>query len=103
MYARGESPCAEERPVTYSACKCSAGHADWGMLTGRHPAPQPMKKRNSSGRLASAGLFFFKKKPAWFHAGDAVMFRSCSGKRRWTKMYQQSLERGYGGPPPQDE
>ena len=20
-------------------CKCSAGHADWGMLTGRHPAP----------------------------------------------------------------
>ncbi|HHP1699409.1 TPA: lysis protein, partial [Klebsiella pneumoniae] len=24
-------------------------------------------------------------------------------KRRWTKMYQQSLDRGYGGPPPQDE
>ncbi|MGU5885943.1 lysis protein, partial [Klebsiella pneumoniae] len=23
--------------------------------------------------------------------------------RRWTKMYQQSLDRGYGGPPPQDE
>ncbi|MGD1730224.1 lysis protein, partial [Klebsiella pneumoniae subsp. pneumoniae] len=21
----------------------------------------------------------------------------------WTKMYQQSLDRGYGGPPPQDE
>nr|DAL61798.1 MAG TPA_asm: hypothetical protein [Caudoviricetes sp.] len=20
-------------------CKCSAGHAGWGMLTGRHPAP----------------------------------------------------------------
>nr|DAK86559.1 MAG TPA: hypothetical protein [Caudoviricetes sp.] len=20
-------------------CKCSAGHADWGMLIGRHPAP----------------------------------------------------------------
>nr|DAE52552.1 MAG TPA: hypothetical protein [Caudoviricetes sp.]DAE73637.1 MAG TPA: hypothetical protein [Bacteriophage sp.]DAL79920.1 MAG TPA: hypothetical protein [Caudoviricetes sp.]DAM68779.1 MAG TPA: hypothetical protein [Caudoviricetes sp.]DAM91151.1 MAG TPA: hypothetical protein [Caudoviricetes sp.] len=20
-------------------CKCSAGHVDWDMLTGRHPAP----------------------------------------------------------------
>ena len=27
-------------------CKCSAGHADWGMLTGRHPAPRSTTQVN---------------------------------------------------------
>ncbi|MDU9174925.1 phage holin, partial [Klebsiella pneumoniae] len=53
----------------------------------------------------------------WFHGLDWNFIALASGviigvatyltnlyfKRRWTKMYQQSLDRGYGGPPPQDE
>lgn len=53
----------------------------------------------------------------WFHGLDWNFIALASGviigvatyltnlyfKRRWTKMYQQSLDRGYGGQPPQDE
>jgi hypothetical protein len=34
--------------------------------------------------------------------GVATYLTNLYYKRRWTKMYQQSLDRGYGGQPPQD-
>ncbi len=57
----GESPYAEGRPVSYRTCKCSAGHADWGMLTGRHPAPRNATKLFGSGVVVSASPAMFKR------------------------------------------
>ncbi|MEE7654178.1 bacteriophage P21 holin S [Raoultella ornithinolytica] len=67
----------------------------------------------TSGGLICTGL---AKTYDWFHGLDWNFIALASGviigvatyltnlyfKRRWTKMYQQSLDRGYGGPPPQD-
>ncbi|HIG8794967.1 TPA: phage holin [Raoultella terrigena] len=67
----------------------------------------------TSGGLICTGL---ARTFDWFHGLDWNFIALASGviigvatyltnlyyKRRWTKMYQQSLDRGYGGQPPQD-
>ncbi|WP_410038301.1 phage holin [Raoultella ornithinolytica] len=64
----------------------------------------------TSGGLICTGL---ARTFDWFHGLDWNFIALASGviigvatyltnlyyKRRWTKMYQQSLDRGYGGPP----
>ena len=42
-------------------CKCSAGHVDWDMLTGRHPAPYNATKLFGSGVAVSASPAMFKR------------------------------------------